>query len=93
MRIVRQSSFLLLAVAGSFLSFADDGLCPAFPNLQSLGDSFSFAVFADPQVGHKDDTNPVPVNARRTQMLAIEELGAMEPGPAFAVFLGDLVNV
>ena len=62
-------------------------------DLHSAGRRFSFAVLADPQVGHKDDPNPVPVNARKTLMTAVSELNERNPRPAFAAFLGDLVNV
>jgi len=64
-----------------------------FPQLQDLGRKFSFAILADPQVGHGDDTNPVAANARRTLSDAVREINAMKPRPAFAIFLGDLVNV
>ncbi len=64
-----------------------------FRQLQGLGPKFSFAILADPQVGHGDDKNPVPENARRTLSEAVLEINAMKPKPAFAIFLGDLVNV
>ncbi|MDQ1257858.1 MAG: hypothetical protein QG656_2466, partial [Candidatus Hydrogenedentes bacterium] len=52
-----------------------------FPALADVGDVFRFAICADPQVGHADDPGTVAANARRTQMLAVEELNAMEPKP------------
>ena len=64
-----------------------------FPQFSGVGDQFRFALFADPQVGHGDDPNPVSVNARRTLRLGVDELNVMQPAPLFAVFLGDLVNV
>ncbi len=64
-----------------------------FPDMRKIGRKFSFAILADPQVGHRDDKNPVAANARRTLAAAVREISAMQPQPAFAVFLGDLVNV
>ncbi len=72
---------------------ADGGGASAFPDLASIGDRFTFAICADPQVSHKDNMGSVAANARRTQILATQEINAMESAPAFAVFLGDLVNV
>lgn len=62
------------------------------PQLRDAGDRFTFAIIADPQLGHADDNNRVPANARRTLIQAVEELNALEPQPAFVLFLGDLVN-
>jgi 3',5'-cyclic AMP phosphodiesterase CpdA len=64
-----------------------------FPQFSAAGDRFRFVLFADPQVGHGDDPNPVAANTRRTLRLGVEEVNAMTPAPLFAAFLGDLVNV
>ncbi len=69
-----------------------DPVLEAFPQLKNIEDKFSFAIFADPQVGQMGSTARVPMNARRTQIQAIEEINNMETKPAFAAFLGDLVN-
>jgi hypothetical protein len=63
------------------------------PGLTGLGRKFSFAVIADPQVGHADDKNPVQTCASRSLRQAVSEINDIKPRPAFTVFLGDLVNV
>lgn len=60
--------------------------------LREVGDDFTFAIIADPQLGHADSNNRVFTNARRTLMQAVADINAMEPQPAFVLFLGDLVN-
>jgi hypothetical protein len=73
---------------------AGESAAPArFPALPGPGKPFTFAILADPQVGHADDPNPVAANARRTLAQAVREVSGMSPAPDFAVFLGDLVNV
>lgn len=62
------------------------------PELAELGRSFRIALLADPQVGRDGTQNPVGANAEKTLSEAVAELNAMEPKPAFAVFVGDLVN-
>ncbi len=64
-----------------------------FPEFKQAGENFSFAIFADPQVGPKDSEWRVYRNARRTQIIGIKEINEREPRPIFALFLGDLVNV
>lgn len=81
---------LLVAAAGSAALAAGS---VQVAGLEPAGDRFSFAIFADPQVGNLDGMGRVEVNARRTQTEAIDEINAMRPQPAFAVFNGDLVNV
>ncbi|MCX7046270.1 MAG: metallophosphoesterase [Candidatus Sumerlaeota bacterium] len=58
-----------------------------------VGQKFSFAICADPQVAHRDNNDHVPRMAQRTQTQACLEINALNPAPAFAVFLGDLANV
>jgi hypothetical protein len=65
-----------------------------FPSFSKVGDKFSFAIFADPQVGPIGHTGSrVYNNARRIQKQAIREVNSMNPVPAFSLILGDLVNV
>lgn len=98
---LQRRDFLILAGLGGAGLFAPAGVRAQatakqenrVPQLSAPGDRFRFALFADPQVGHGDDPNPVAVNARRTLRLGVEEVNAMNPAPLFAVFLGDLVNV
>ncbi len=63
-----------------------------FPSFKDIGDTFRFAIFADPQVGPTEGGAEIYLNARRTQIEAINEINAMDPKPAFALYLGDLVN-
>ncbi len=63
------------------------------PELLKVGDTFRFALFADPQVGPVGSDARAYVNARRTQIEAIKEINAMDPKPTFAIWVGDLVNV
>ncbi len=58
----------------------------------NVGNKFSAAIFADPQVGPLGSQNRVAVNARRTQIQAVEEINKMRPMPLFAIWVGDLVN-
>ncbi len=68
--------------------------CKSLEDLKDAGEQFSFAIFSDPQVGHLNDTgSTVYNNARRTQIQGIQEVNAMDPMPAFSLFLGDMVNV
>lgn len=64
-----------------------------FPEFNVLGETFRFAICADPQLGPKDSTNSVFMNARRTLLETVQEINAMGTPPVFVVFLGDLVNV
>jgi len=67
---------------------AQDG--PRFPE---TGERFTYAIIADPQVGHADDKGAVASKARAALMRTVGELNALTPLPAFTLFLGDLVNV
>ncbi len=86
-------SATVLALSSPMFAEKENSTTGHFPALKELGRKFSFAILADPQVGHGDDTNPVAANARRTLTEAVREINAMKPQPAFAIFLGDLVNV
>ena len=80
-----------LSTLGASRALADSS--PSrFPQLAALGERYRFAIIADPQLGHREDENRVPANARRTLIQAVAELNAMTPAPDFVVFLGDLVN-
>lgn len=63
------------------------------PVLAGNGDDFTFGICSDPQVSWIESTEFVAANARRTQLMAVEEMNRMNPRPAFVIFLGDLVNV
>jgi hypothetical protein len=66
---------------------------PHHPELAALGDSFRIALLADPQLSKDGSQNPVAANAAQTLSEAVAELNTMDPKPAFAVFVGDLVNI
>ena len=84
---------IILALSSPVRAEAEDSNAGHFPALKGLGRKFSFAILADPQVGHGNDKNPVAANARKTLAEAVQEIDALKPRPAFAIFLGDLVNV
>ncbi|ARN55770.1 metallophosphoesterase family protein [Sedimentisphaera salicampi] len=64
-----------------------------FQKMKNCGDKFSFAIFADPQVGTMNSNSRVAKNARRFQIESVKEINSFSPKPQFALFLGDLVNV
>lgn len=83
--------FTALSIVGASAAAAAES-APRFPKLAALGEKFTFAIVADPQVGHAEAKGEVPANSRRTLMQTVEELNALQPATAFTVFLGDLVN-
>lgn len=57
------------------------------------GDRFRFMILADPQVSAQSNKGKVSVNAQEATAQIAADLNAMQQQPAFAVWLGDLVNV
>lgn len=82
------------AVMGAIHARAVNAPSPSgkMPTLRDTGERFTFAIIADPQLGRADDLNRVPANARRTFIQTVSDINAMDPQPAFVLFLGDLVN-
>ena len=70
-----------------------DGISNPHPELDTVGERFRFAIIADAQVGHADDSGRVAKNAAETLRRAVDEINSMEPPVAFIVHLGDVVNV
>ena len=73
-----------------FVTKGQDWKMSRFAN---IGNKFSFAIIADPQLSHEGNKNRVAVNSRLTLMKAIDEINNMNPRPDFIIHLGDLVNV
>jgi len=67
------------------------GLSP-FPQLDGLGERFTFALLADPQVNRIDASSDVAQTTQKRLTEVIDEINAMRPRPPFAVFDGDLVG-
>jgi hypothetical protein len=59
---------------------------------KALGDRFTVALIADPQVEGPDTKSAVAVTSARKLGRIVAELNAMEPPPAFVLWNGDLVN-
>jgi hypothetical protein len=59
---------------------------------KALGDRFTVALVADPQVEGPDTRSAVAVTSARKMARIVAELNAMERPPAFVLWNGDLVN-
>lgn len=63
-----------------------------FPQLRTIGDTFSFAICADPQVSKESAKEGLGWIAAEALSVVVDEVNAMKPRPAFIVFNGDLVQ-
>ncbi len=57
-----------------------------------IGDRFTFAIVADPQVAVQDSPNPLPANSEKRFSQIIEELNQLSPKLPFVICNGDLVE-
>ena len=63
-----------------------------FPKLEYVGDKYSFAIIADPQVLTADTTNVIYQTTQRKLSMIVDEINLMSPQPAFVLVNGDLVG-
>lgn len=70
-----------------------DGISNPHPELARIGDKFSFAVNADPQVGHYNATETMYINSNYNISTTVKQLNDRKPEIDFLVYLGDVVNV
>jgi hypothetical protein len=80
----------LLFAAGAALAATPATAADPFHRLAAVGDTFSMAVIADPQVEGADARGVVAATATRKLAATVDELNARPP--AVVVFNGDLVN-
>jgi hypothetical protein len=80
-------------IAGLILGLHGALLAEEVFQAKVAGDSFRFAIFADPQVSAEKNKGKVSVNAQETTAQMANELKALQQRPAFLVWLGDIVNV
>ena len=83
-------------VAGAFMAGRPDAVAgtetPLFPQLGDVGDKYSFAVIADPQVLTADTKNGIYQTTQRKLSMIVDEINKMSPMPAFVLVNGDLVG-
>lgn len=65
---------------------------PLFPSLANVGETFSVALVADPQVEGRHTKSPVARTSQEKLSRIVREINALSPAPAFVLFDGDLVN-
>lgn len=60
--------------------------------LAEVGENFTFALIADPQVHVKEAKNPVFITSQRKLTKIVQELNQHEPSLSFVLFDGDMVH-
>ncbi len=70
-----------------------DGITNPHPELKKIGDKFSFAINADPQVGYYEHTEGLYGYCNYNISKTVELLNRRKPNINFLVYLGDIVNV
>ncbi|AQQ69820.1 cyclic 3',5'-adenosine monophosphate phosphodiesterase [Limihaloglobus sulfuriphilus] len=63
------------------------------PQLDKVGENFTFALFADPQLSGETTIGTVGGTSAVRYTESIKEINAMAQKPAFSIIDGDLVNV
>ncbi|OXU14907.1 metallophosphoesterase [Sedimentisphaera salicampi] len=70
-----------------------DGISNPHPELKKIGNKFSFAINADPQVGYYEHDTGVYLHCNNNISNTVKQLNARKPNIDFLVYLGDVVNV
>jgi len=83
-------------VVGAFMAGRPDAVASPgvrlFPELEDVGNKYSFAVIADPQVLTADTKHAIYQTTQRKLSMIVDEINQMSPQPAFVLVNGDLVG-